>query len=410
MVRIIAAAPRATPQPRPSEQLTVERDQALRHRVEPEVEHRGACVLAHLDRPALRDRGHRGGERLDVEGVDDMAVDAFAHQFGGAGLPADDDRQAARERFQGSVRERVVEGREHEAVGRAVERPDVRLSAREMHAVADAGLGRSRAQRRFGAILPDDQEPRVPVLEPRERGEQRGHALPRESRSDVQVHHRVVRNAELGAQPRAVFQAQLRHEGVEVHAAVDDVELLLRRAEVALDLVAHHARVADHRAEPRAGEEPPFRRQHVAVVRAEARRKPRERALAARAVLEPLAMDAVARAVHVAAGEPLVRLHEVERLVREPRAHRAREAPVAPQPPGVERIDLQDLAVRIALPFARNHGHLRALPRERLERARNEALGAAERVVALPDDRDTHSRAHSNGRYNRGVPLPEETP
>ena len=64
-------------------------------------------------------------------------------------------------------------------------------------------------------------------------------------------------------------------------------------------------------------------------------------------------MHAVAGAVDVAAGDPLVRLHEVERLAGEPRAHRAGEAPVAPEPTDVERVHLEHLAARVPLSHSR---------------------------------------------------------
>ena len=52
------------------------------------------------------------------------------HELGRAGLGAGDDRQAAGHRFERGVRERVVERRQHERVGRAEVRLDVRSAGR----------------------------------------------------------------------------------------------------------------------------------------------------------------------------------------------------------------------------------------------------------------------------------------
>ena len=133
-----------------------------------------------------------------------------------------------------------------------------------------------------------------------------------------------------------------------------------------------------------------LRGEHVPVIGAQPVGEPRDRSGGARAVLEPLAMHAVAGAVDVAAGDALVRLHEVEALGGEPRAHGAREAAVAPQPSDVERIDLERARRGTRRPLARDDRHLRALLRERVQRTRDEPFRSAVRVVALPDDGDPH--------------------
>ena len=103
-------------------------------------------------------------------------------------------------------------------------------------------------------------------------------------------------------------------------------------------------------------------------------------------------MHAVARAVDVAAEQALVRLHQVEMRVRDRAADRAREAPVAPQAADVERIDdvrLEQLQLGLR-PFARVERDGDVALEQRLQRAFDEALGAAEGRVALADDRDAH--------------------
>jgi hypothetical protein len=106
-------------------------------------------------------------------------------------------------------------------------------------------------------------------------------------------------------------------------------------------------------------------------------------------------VHAVARAVDVAAGDALVRLHQVEAAARELAAHGAREAPVAPEAADVEG------SSTIAVPSW--PGQLRVTtvsvaPCARSARSRlHEALGAARGIVAA------RARARCAARAGRRV-------
>src|SRR5712692_5290713 len=185
--------------------------------------------------------------------------------------------------------------------------------------------------------------------------------------------------------------AQPRMERLGIDAVVDDVEPLLRRTEPRPDFVPHQARVADHRAQPRAREQPPFSGEDVAVIGIEREPQPAKRAKSGAPVLEPLGVHAVAGPVDIAAVDALMRLHELKRPAGDLAAHGAGETPVAPKAADVKRI-AADQASGVADPFAREHGYRYTLPAERAECALDEALGTPVGVVALPNQGETHSR------------------
>jgi len=120
-------------------------------------------------------------------------------------------------------------------------------------------------------------------------------------------------------------------ERIQVDTAVYDVQLFFGQSEMALNFLFDHVRIAYHRLELRAGEEFFFRREHVAVVRIEGDAESAQRAEHASALGQPLAVNAIAGAVYVAAGDTLVRLNQVEILVCQRAADATGEAPVAPQ-------------------------------------------------------------------------------
>ena len=103
-------------------------------------------------------------------------------------------------------------------------------------------------------------------------------------------------------------------------------------------------------------------------------------------------MHAVARAVDVAAKQPLVRLHQFGRLFRDGTTDGTRKTPVAPEAADVERIaddGLDQLQPRLRpLPGVKRDRD--AALEQRLERTFDEALRAPVRRVALPDDGQSH--------------------
>ena len=119
------------------------------------------------------------------------------HELARAAAVAHDRRQAARQRFQHGVGQRVVERRQHEGVGGAVERLGVVLRAGERHAIGYAGDARALVARR------------VPIAPTTKRCAATGtaasasiarpDALARVLGADDQEHACVVGNAEIRA-------------------------------------------------------------------------------------------------------------------------------------------------------------------------------------------------------------------
>src|SRR5467141_2554942 len=99
---------------------------------------------------------------------------------------------------------------------------------------------------------------------------------------------------------------------LQIHPVIDDVQLFPADAEGAPDLVAHHLRVADHGAQARVFEHLSFGDANEAVLRIQGNSNPVQYRSRAAPQIEPAAMHAVAGAVDVAAGDALVRLHDIE--------------------------------------------------------------------------------------------------
>src|SRR5205085_7991873 len=210
--------------------------------------------------------------------------------------------------------------------------------------------------------------------------------LAREARADEEKERVARAAADLGARGAAQLAAQARVEMAQVDAAVDHVQLLRRDAKAAADLVRDHARVADHGAQARMLEELPLGGADVAVVRIERDAEALEEARRPRPQLQPAPVHAVARAIDVAAGNTLVRLHEIEALAAPGGAGRARKGPIAPDVAEVKRIYAQHAPRAPALGLARDQRHVGAGALECGQRARDETLGAAVGGVALAHD------------------------
>src|ERR1019366_7397252 len=103
-------------------------------------------------------------------------------------------------------------------------------------------------------------------------------------------------------------------------------------------------------------------------------------------------MHAVARAIHIAAKQKLVRLHQFRRLFCDDTAYRASEAPVAPQTADIKRVaqhrfDKLEPGVG-PLPRIERNGD--AALEQRFQCGLDKTLGAAIRRVTLAHDRKTH--------------------
>ena len=143
---------------------------------------------------------------------------------------------------------------------------------------------------------------------------------------------------------------------------------------------------------------------NVAVVGVERDAQALERPRDGAPQLEPAPVHAVARPVDVAAGNALVRLHEVEAFASPGRARGARERPVAPQVADMERIDAQERGARPSpLPCARSASRRRPRARSPAARARRSAprrrtgcsAGARWRASSLEADRRSPSSSRA---------------
>ncbi len=183
----------------------------------------------------------------------------------------------------------------------------------------------------------------------------------RETGADKGEQDFAAGDAEFSARRRAQRRATPRIEMLQVHAVMDHVQLPRREPEAPPDLLAHHARVADHGAQTRMLEHAPLGRADVAVIRIELDAEALERGGRGAPDVEPFGMHAVSGAVQIATGDAFVRLHQVEVACLPGAPRGTRERSVAPQIAGVERICKQQLAPlptrRAAWPPARNQRH-----------------------------------------------------
>src|SRR5512145_882303 len=112
-------------------------------------------------------------------------------------------------------------------------------------------------------------------------------------------------------------------------------------------------------------------------------------------------MHAVTGAKDHAAGNPFVRLGDVEAALRHFPPGAVGETPVTRRPPaeqpGIGRIagDLPEAFTRRPVPTAGDESHLGPLAGQRAERPLDEALRPAVGVVALTDDGDLHRASSS---------------
>ena len=152
---------------------------------------------------------------------------------------------------------------------------------------------------------------------------------------------------------------------LQIHPAIDDVQLFPGDAEGAPDLVAHHLRVADHGAQARVLEHLLLGAADVAVIGIERHAQALERPRGRAAQIEPAPMHAIARAVDLAARDALVRLHDVEAAAPPGVARGARERPVAPQVSDMKGVDAQQAPRAPAFAAARDQRDVRPRALER---------------------------------------------
>ena len=112
---------------------------------------------------------------------------AFDDQLACAATRARHDRQAAGERFDDGVRQRVVNRRQHERISGPVVGPGVALRAREHHTRGDPGLCGEHSIPPHVRLAADDDQPHV-RRKPRERPNRGWHALASIARSHQQEH------------------------------------------------------------------------------------------------------------------------------------------------------------------------------------------------------------------------------
>src|SRR5712664_1996274 len=172
---------------------------------------------------------------------------------------------------------------------------------------------------------------RIALTRQRKRFNQAKHALALEADTDVEVHGRLLWNAEFLPHRRAMHFAQPRMERFQIDAVVDDMELRLRSAEMRADFIPDHARIADDGTQARAREYTPLCGEDVAMIGIERETGPGERAEGRAAVAQPLRVHPVTGAVDVATRNAFVRLHDIEGTAGDLTAHRTCEAPAAPR-------------------------------------------------------------------------------
>src|SRR5438445_6617353 len=194
----------------------VERKEPLGHGPETEPLRAFARQTSHLASRGNFQASEPVGEFIDGESVYDIAVYTLIDQFGRAALWRGDDRQAAGHRLERRIRKGIVQARQREGVGCAVPGTHVFLGARKVNAGCDPARARQALGARLRLIPTHDDKMRVMLPGAGERFDQAKHALPFESRADMQVHGHVLRNTEFLTHRRSMRLAQPRMERFQI--------------------------------------------------------------------------------------------------------------------------------------------------------------------------------------------------
>ena len=218
-----------------------------------------------------------------------------------------------------------------------------------------------------------------------------------EARPNEKIKHRFGRNPHSGTHSQSLgFEPRV--ENIKINTVINNVQLFFRRSKVAADFVANHFGVADHRPQPWAFEQAPFRRQKKAVVWVQRESDTACGPQHARPVFQPLRMHAVTGTIHIAAGNALMGLHKVKFPFGKRPAHGARETPVAPCPPQKKRLASHQLRCALpdgtVTPVSRKHRYGHAFVRQRGHGSGDEALRPTVGVIPLPDNGEFHARGH----------------
>lgn len=333
----------------------------------------------------IGERFERSRESADVFGVFDDDP-RLANDLGGAVRPARHHRDSRRRSLEAHVRESVVASREHERVGRRVERLGVGAGTHEAHPLFE---GEAPNHRLPGGriVAAGDDEPCIAVPTRCERPERRAEPLSREPRA-CEEPERPAPGAEFGAQPRALPGASLRVEAIEVDAVPDHREPLGRDPVASRDGVADEARVAQHDL-MRIAEDPPFDRELDRVPWREAAQRGGSRAVHP---FEVVAVAASSGAEHVLVSCPREGLDDVEAL----RGSRGgpREGDHPKRRPARGRSDTTKRRSRRRLSRSRDHRHPvsgESEPRGHLPRDVLDAAASGSR--ALDHERDAERSA-----------------
>src|SRR5690606_20818573 len=118
---------------------------------------------------------------------------------------------------------------------------------------------------------------------------------------------------------------------------------------------------------------------------------------------QPFPMHAVTGAVNVAAGNPLMGLHQIEVMVPQHTAGRFGKAPFPSDPASVRRIAGNDPDLVGAAPLPRQDGKLDASFAQRLRCRGAEALATTVGTVLLANDRNfqaVHQRIQCSTAFN----------
>src|SRR2546427_5552185 len=371
--------------------------QLARHGLDPEALRGRARRARHApvaDRPVSG--LHQAGDARRIVGLADPAVRARLEDAGRAQRGANERRRAHGRRVQRGVGEGIETVRKNKATRGRVGGPHVVAPAEETHAPGQAGSARLPCEAGLLLVPAHHPQPEPGVGGRGQRIDRSRQAFAREAGADEEEQRVARPAAQLRSGGASQCLALTWMKVLQIHPAIDDVELLPPDAEGALHLVAHHLRVADHGAQARVLEHLFFGAADVAVIRIQGNSDSFQYRSRALSQAEPAAMHAVARAVDVAAPDALVRLHDVEALSSPRRARRARERPVAPQVSDMEGIDAQQAPRTPALAAARDQRDLGPRALERRQGAGNKSLGAPIGAVTLPHQGELQHYARSS--------------
>jgi len=171
------------------------------------------------------------------------------------------------------------------------------------------------------------------LIHAREGLQQLGNALALETGAHQQEHHGIPWHPQACAHRFVRLLSQSGMKMRKVHTVVDHLQLVRNQAVMRLNFPGHHVRIADHCLEPGTGEQPALGGQRVAMPGAGTLGQSACSTQHPLAIGQPLRMHAVSGTKNVAAGDALMRLHQIIVSACDLPAGPASKAPVPPGAP-----------------------------------------------------------------------------